>query len=50
MKNSQIKKLVSQDKAKVTTSKDEQPRQVVATSGKLRVTFLKGNQNGKTNN
>lgn len=50
MKNSSIKNLTSQNKAKVVTSKDQQPRQVVATSGKLRVTVLKGNQNGKTNN
>ena len=49
MKNSTVNNLKSQGKATVLTSKDEQPRQVVSSSNRLRVTFLKGNNNGKTN-
>tara|TARA_B110000503_G_scaffold59350_1_gene94608 strand:+ start:8658 stop:8810 length:153 start_codon:yes stop_codon:yes gene_type:complete len=49
MKKSTIDNLQLQGKAKVITSKDEQPRQVVASSNRLRVTFLKGKNNGKAN-
>jgi hypothetical protein len=49
MKNSTVNNLKAAGKATVITSKDTQPRQVVASSNRLRVTFLKGNNNGKTN-
>ncbi len=50
MKQSQIEKLVKSGQARAVVSRDVQPRQVIATSSKLRVSFLKGKQNGKTNN
>lgn len=42
--------MVRQEKAQASVSRDAQPRQVIATAGKLHVSFLKGNQNGKTTN
>ena len=50
MKQSQIEKLVKSGQARAVVSRDSQPRQVVVSSTRIRVAFLKGNQNGKTNN
>lgn len=50
MKQSQIEKLVKKGEARAALSRDPQPRQVVVSSSRIRVSFLKGNQNGKTNN
>ncbi len=50
MKQSQIEKLVKNGQARSVVSRDSQPRQVVVSSSRLRVAFLKGKQDGKTNN
>ncbi len=50
MKKSQIEKLIKKEKARAVVSRDSQPRQVVVSGSRIRVSFLKGNQNGKTNN
>jgi hypothetical protein len=50
MKQSTLNNLVKKEAARAVVSRDAQPRQVIATAGKLRVSFLKGGQDGKKSN
>lgn len=52
MSNPQIERLKDKERASISTVDDAGPikKQVVATSGKLRVAVLKDNKDGKTNN
>lgn len=50
MNQNQVKRLIQNEKVRASVTKDAQPTQVLITSGKLRVSKLKGKANGKTNN
>jgi hypothetical protein len=50
MKQSKVKELAAKGVAVSVDNKNPQPRQVIATAGKLRVQVNKGADRGKTNN
>jgi len=50
MKQSKVKQLAAKGATVSVDNKNPQPRQVIATAGKLRIQVGKGAERGKTNN
>lgn len=50
MNQNQIKRLIQNGSARASITRDAQPAQILISSGKLRISKLKGKADDKTNN